>query len=88
MSKKQFLKLIRGFCITQFILVMLYVMINGISKSEMPIILISAIFGLVCDAFCHTMITASTLNQEKQELDIELDQLMDEFNKTNKDTRH
>lgn len=81
MSTKIFLNAVRGFCILQFILVLLLVLNDGIEKSEMFLVAASAAFGLVFDGFSRTVIKANIVNAEKKKLDIEFDHLMDEADK-------
>ena len=81
MSKNTALQLIRGLCVFQFLIVILYVMFDGIEKSEIVIVLISLVFGLMLDGFSHNATKVGIFQHEKRKLDLELDQLMDEFEK-------
>jgi len=80
MSIELFLASVRVFCVFQFALTLLIVMIGGIHRSEMVYIIFSAVFGLLCDGFCRTVIRARVDNEKKKVLDKDFDHLMDELN--------
>lgn len=76
MSKKNFLKIIRAFCLLQFLGVLLYVYHDGLRHSEMILVVISAVFALTLDGFSQTVLKTVFFNQKRQQLDDELDELM------------
>ncbi len=79
MSQKNLLSAVRFFCLAQFIIVLLWVLRQGVSKTEMAYVLISAIFGILVDGFFQTILKAHLIHEEKRRLDIELDQLTKDF---------
>ena len=76
MSTGLLLASVRVFCVFQFILVLLLVMIGGIVRSEMVYIIFSAVFGLLFDGFCHTIVRARTALVKQREMDDEFEKLI------------
>lgn len=87
MHQKNFLFIIRCFCIGQFIVVLLLVLHGSVSKTEMVYVMLSAAFGLILDGFSHTILKTAVISREKAKLDIELDQLMKDFSKNVEDKK-
>lgn len=87
MHQRNFLFIIRGFCIGQFITVLLFVLSGSVSKTEMVYVMLSAAFGLILDGFSHTILKTAVISSEKKKLDIELDQLMKDFTKDVQDKK-
>ncbi len=81
MTRKNLLLLIRCLCAGQFAVVLFFVVQGGVSRTDMIYVLLSAAFGLVCDGFSQTVLKAEMIKHEKAELDMELDHLMEDFNK-------
>jgi hypothetical protein len=81
MSTANFLKTLRIFCITQFILVFLWALSGGLLKSEMLYILTSAVFGLLLDGFAYTVVKGNEAQQKKKILDSEFNQILQDLDK-------